>query len=64
MNKLRCPICDRVLEGQTPAAGPDFPFCSPRCRLIDLGRWLREDYRIPGRAEGTIAAPDDEAEIP
>jgi len=28
------------------AADP-FPFCSTRCQLIDLGRWLDEDYRIP-----------------
>lgn len=25
-----------------------FPFCSERCQLIDLGRWLGEEYRIPG----------------
>jgi endogenous inhibitor of DNA gyrase (YacG/DUF329 family) len=25
------------------------PFCSPRCAMIDLGRWLKEDYRIPTR---------------
>jgi endogenous inhibitor of DNA gyrase (YacG/DUF329 family) len=27
-----------------------FPFCSERCHWVDLGRWLSEDYRIPGRA--------------
>jgi len=26
---------------------PDFPFCSRRCRVIDLGRWLGEGYRVP-----------------
>jgi len=25
---------------------PDYPFCSPRCRKIDLGRWLGERYRL------------------
>lgn len=25
----------------------DFPFCSERCRLIDLGRWADEEYKIP-----------------
>ena len=30
------------------------PFCSERCRLIDLGEWARETYRVP-------VAPDDEA---
>jgi len=38
---------------------PDRPFCSPKCRLIDLGRWAGEDYRIPGEkidppAEGQV----------
>jgi len=28
-----------------------FPFCSPRCRLIDLGKWLGGDYRVPGKPE-------------
>ena len=34
---------------------PDWPFCSPRCKLIDLGRWLGGDYRI-----ATQLGPDDE----
>ena len=42
--RKRCPTCRHVLEKERPAA---FPFCSERCRLIDLGRWLDEDYRIP-----------------
>ena len=29
------------------AVNPDFPFCSHRCRMIDLGKWLGEEYRIP-----------------
>jgi len=28
---------------------PEYPFCSKRCRTIDLGRWLGEGYRIPGQ---------------
>jgi len=36
-----------------------FPFCSERCRLVDLGRWLKEEYRIPGpRAGDAEKAPD------
>jgi hypothetical protein len=40
------------------------PFCSERCKLADLGRWLKGDYRIPGPAvEATEASPpDDEQE--
>jgi hypothetical protein len=47
MFKASCPICDKVMEGESPAAWPHFPFCSDRCKLIDLGRWLGGSYRIP-----------------
>ena len=58
MISVRCPICDRVMQGQSAAEWPQFPFCSPRCRLIDLGRWLGEAYKLP-------VVPDPEAdEVP
>ena len=43
----RCVLCHRLLGG-----GEDrwFPFCSERCKWVDLGRWLGEAYRIPGPA--------------
>jgi endogenous inhibitor of DNA gyrase (YacG/DUF329 family) len=41
---IRCPICERLFD---PAASPAMPFCSDRCRQIDLGRWLREVYSVP-----------------
>lgn len=44
-----CPIC-----GTAPRPREDnkhYPFCSQRCQLVDLGRWLNEDYRIPGEPE-------------
>lgn len=47
MNKVRCPVCDAVMPGNWQEY-PDYPFCSQRCRIIDLGRWLNEDYQIPG----------------
>jgi len=43
MRPVRCPICGRPV----PLGDPEFPFCSPRCRLIDLGNWASEAYRIP-----------------
>jgi uncharacterized protein len=46
--KVKCPICDRAMPGQK-VEWPDHPFCSPRCRMIDLGRWLGEDYKIPAK---------------
>jgi hypothetical protein len=33
-------------------SNPAFPFCSERCKLLDLGKWLSEDYRIPGPRAG------------
>jgi len=39
---------------------PDYPFCSRRCRIIDLGRWLGEGYRVPGATAAEAAAVDDD----
>jgi uncharacterized protein len=47
---LRCPICERPFE---PATSPAMPFCSDRCRQIDLGRWLREVYSVPVEPDPT-----------
>lgn len=38
----RCPICDEPFPGDADSA----PFCSARCRLVDLGKWLKGDYVI------------------
>ena len=42
--KLNCPICGRSFLIAESSA---MPFCSNRCRQIDLGRWLREHYSVP-----------------
>lgn len=63
MIRVRCPICDRVMQAQNSTEWPEFPFCSPRCKVIDLGRWLGGDYRIPPETEGE-AQPGDEQEVP
>jgi endogenous inhibitor of DNA gyrase (YacG/DUF329 family) len=39
---------------------PDYPFCSPRCRMIDLGRWLGEDYRVASKAKDDNRSTDGE----
>ncbi|HEX4647198.1 MAG TPA: DNA gyrase inhibitor YacG [Steroidobacteraceae bacterium] len=41
---MKCPTCERELEWE---AAPFRPFCSERCRLIDLGAWLTEQRAIP-----------------
>ena len=62
MKKVSCPICGRTMEGQSLAEWPEFPFCSSRCKTIDLGRWLGESYRIPaGEADDE---PPDEPDAP
>ncbi|MCY2993782.1 MAG: DNA gyrase inhibitor YacG [Planctomycetota bacterium] len=40
---LRCPTCGREFDAEQSTA---LPFCSSRCRLIDLGRWLNEEQRL------------------
>lgn len=46
-----CPRCGAVSEVDESKPLPEhFPFCSERCRLIDLGKWFGEEYRIAGRA--------------
>lgn len=53
MRTVTCPRC-----GKQAAFSPTNkwrPFCSERCRLIDLGKWAAEDYRVPVEDK-----PDDE----
>lgn len=47
MISARCPICGKEVKAESREELPDLPFCSARCRLIDLGRWLGERYRVP-----------------
>ena len=53
---FRCPICKKSVARESE----DFPFCSERCRLTDLGRWATGDYRIPGEPADIPEQPDDE----
>ena len=52
---MRCPTCEREFE---PASSNAMPFCSERCRTIDLGRWLGETYRVPVTPD-----PEDEPSL-
>jgi uncharacterized protein len=49
----KCPICGK------PAVQASRPFCSERCRKIDLDRWRTEAYRVPSEE-----APDPDAPAP
>lgn len=42
-NKIRCPTCQRTGDW---FAGSFGPFCSKRCKLLDLGQWLDEEIKI------------------
>jgi len=45
--KRLCPICKKATDSETDA---DFPFCSDRCRMLDLGNWSSEKYVISSPA--------------
>jgi endogenous inhibitor of DNA gyrase (YacG/DUF329 family) len=59
--KWVCPICRKPVDSQTHA---DFPFCCERCRLLDLGNWASEKYKIsePVMDESIPEAPERNAE--
>lgn len=44
MATCTCPTCGQSFD---PALTPAMPFCSARCRQIDLGRWLNEEISLP-----------------
>jgi endogenous inhibitor of DNA gyrase (YacG/DUF329 family) len=64
----RCPICAKTYVICTIDELPTFPFCSERCRLIDVGRWADGRYVVPGEpataepAAGADQRPADEAD--
>jgi uncharacterized protein len=59
-SRLICPVCRRETTWESLPRGP---FCSERCRLIDLGRWIDGDYRVVGEpAENEadrVESPED-----
>lgn len=54
---VKCPTCRRSVEWS--ADSPYRPFCSDRCRLIDLGAWLTETHKISDETS-TGVPPTDE----
>jgi len=58
MKLIRCPVCGKMFD---PSTSDAMPFCSRRCRMIDLGRWLDEQYAIPLPEKDD---QDDEPEMP
>jgi hypothetical protein len=42
--QVTCPLCKRKTTWEE---NPWRPFCSERCKLLDLGKWASEEYRVP-----------------
>ena len=50
--QIKCPQCSQQIAWQD---NPSRPFCSERCKLIDLGQWADESYRVSGSAQDTMS---------
>jgi uncharacterized protein len=55
MPQRRCPTCERLFD---PEASTALPFCSIRCRMADLNRWLSEEHSLP------YERPEDDEDSP
>ncbi len=55
---VTCPLCGK--ESHWDTANRYRPFCSERCKLIDLGKWANEEYRVEQR-EQNLAGQDHQA---
>ena len=51
---MKCPICKKPVESN----GPVIPFCSDRCRIIDLGNWAMDKYVVSSPADLTMDPSD------
>ncbi len=60
MKGVQCVICKAAMPGDW-SEYPDYPFCSKRCRMVDLGRWLGEDYRVGQQPDD---APSEDLSTP
>ena len=61
---MNCPICKKPVPDPKPKeeSPSHFPFCSDRCKLIDLNRWLTGKYQIPVAEPDRDHAQDDSSE--
>jgi uncharacterized protein len=54
---MKCPICKKI---EVELGDPEFPFCSERCRVIDLGNWASGKYAIPVTEPDELEDVEDE----
>ncbi|PPC91337.1 MAG: DNA gyrase inhibitor YacG [Methylobacter sp.] len=59
---VKCPHCRKPVPWDNDH--PYKPFCSERCRLIDLGEWVMEEKRIPGESLPEQSGQDDDDSDP
>jgi endogenous inhibitor of DNA gyrase (YacG/DUF329 family) len=53
--KIVCPICNNITTWEE---NPWRPFCAEKCKLIDLGKWVDEEYKIDDRALNSSKNPE------
>jgi uncharacterized protein len=54
---MKCPTCKKPSKKD---GNKFFPFCCERCHLVDLGKWLNEEYRVPSQDGGSTPSTDEE----
>jgi endogenous inhibitor of DNA gyrase (YacG/DUF329 family) len=54
-----CPTCGKAVDWQNSLFRP---FCSERCKLVDLGKWVNEEYRVPGKPDSSNEKNDEPEE--
>lgn len=54
---IRCPCCEKKTAWEE---NPFRPFCSERCRLMDLGKWASGEYRIEGGEKSSVGTENGE----
>ncbi len=57
--QVRCPLCKKKTTWEENQYKP---FCSERCKLIDLGRWVLEEYKVPGESDESTADEDSQGQ--
>ena len=58
MKPVACPACKKDVAPD----GKTFPFCSERCRLVDLGNWLDGRYRVASQNDERMPDADEDSD--
>lgn len=61
---LDCPICAKPLDENAAVDSPVFPFCSVRCKQVDLLRWFDGKYEVVESLDPSRMLEEDEEERP